>query len=132
MLGVNFALFSAHATQVELCVFRTEIGGHWQEVGRYSLPQQRQQIWCGFLAGAEPGMFYGYRIDGPYQPHLGHRFNPNKLLLDPYSRWIAGTLQPGPWHLGYARVDASGRPLDDECQLELPELERDGAKKSQC
>ncbi|TCN78471.1 glycogen debranching protein GlgX [Shewanella fodinae] len=129
VLGVNFALFSAHATQVELCIFRTETGGHWQEVGRYSLPQQRQQIWCGFLAGAEPGMFYGYRIDGPYQPHLGHRFNPNKLLLDPYSRWIAGTLQPGPWHLGYARVDASGRPLDDECQLELPELERDGAKK---
>ncbi|QUN06659.1 glycogen debranching protein GlgX [Shewanella yunxiaonensis] len=129
VLGVNFALFSAHASAVDLCLYSAETGGHWRQIGRFSLPQQRQQIWCGLLLGAEPGMCYGYRVDGAYQPHLGHRFNPNKLLLDPYSRWMAGTLQPGPWHLGYARVDSAGRPLDDECQLELPEMEREGAKR---
>ncbi|MFQ6370138.1 glycogen debranching protein GlgX [Shewanella sp. YIC-542] len=129
LLGVNFALFSAHATQVELCVFSGETGGHWREVARYPLPLQRQQIWCGFLEGAAPGLCYGYRVDGPYQPHLGHRFNPAKLLLDPYSRWHAGTLEPGPWHLGYARVDSAGRPLDDECQLELPEIAHESMRK---
>ncbi|WP_037439239.1 glycogen debranching protein GlgX [Shewanella mangrovi] len=127
--GVNFALFSAHATEVELCCFVQEIGGHWREIARYVLPEHRQQIWCGFLEGAEVGLCYGYRIKGPYQPHLGHRFNANKLLLDPYARWLKGNLQPGPWMLGYARVDESGKPLDVERQLEQSDSDRDIANR---
>ncbi|WP_417760454.1 glycogen debranching protein GlgX [Shewanella sp.] len=128
VIGVNFALFSANATEVELCCYEQDSGGHWRELERYILPEYRQQIWCGFLEGAAAGLCYGYRVKGPYQPHLGHRFNPNKLLMDPYARWFKGTLQPGPWMLGYARIDEQGKPLDVECLLESPEFESELAQ----
>ena len=81
--GVNFALFSAHATQVEICLF-DEHGE--RETARIDLPEYTDEIWHGYVPGVRPGTIYGYRAHGPYEPDLGHRFNSNKLLLDPYAR----------------------------------------------
>lgn len=86
--GVNFALFSAHATGVELCLFDAETG---HEVERFEL-NLTDQVWHVYLPGCGPGTHYGYRVDGPYEPQQGHRFNSNKLLLDPYARQISGKL----------------------------------------
>src|ERR1700730_11497477 len=88
--GVNFALFSAHATKVELCLF-DEVGK--EEVQRIELPEFTNEILHGYLKGLKPGTVYGFRVHGPYAPEQGHRFNPNKLLVDPYARSHAGTLK---------------------------------------
>ncbi len=96
--GVNFALFSAHAERVELCLFDAS-GQH--EIKRYTLPDNTDQIWHGYLPGAAAGMLYGYRVHGPYAPHLGHRFNANKLLIDPYARQLHGDFNWSPLHYGY-------------------------------
>lgn len=88
-LGVNFALFSANATKVELCLFDAD--GEY-EIERIELPEYTDEIWHGYLPDARPGQLYGYRVHGPYAPEEGHRFNPNKLLLDPYARQIVGEL----------------------------------------
>src|SRR3954447_16299213 len=71
---VNFTLFSAHATKVELCLFDS-IGTI--ELERIALPDYSDEVWCGYLEGAGPGTVYGYRVHGPYEPEAGHRFNPN-------------------------------------------------------
>lgn len=101
--GVNFALFSAHADRVQLCIFSDD---GITETARADLPELTNQVWHGFLPGAKPGMVYGYRVYGPYQPHLGHRFNPNKLLLDPYARQVTGNLTLTDLHFGYNPVSA--------------------------
>jgi len=88
-LGVNFAAFSAHAERIELCLFD---GSGRHETARFILPEFTDQVWHGYLPGAGPGTVYGYRAHGPYDPRHGHRFNPNKLLLDPYARGLAGEL----------------------------------------
>ncbi len=85
--GVNFALFSEHATKVELCLF--DPGGR-REVQRVELKERTDDIWHCYLPEARPGLIYGYRVHGPYEPADGHRFNPNKLLLDPYAKSILG------------------------------------------
>src|SRR3546814_1276700 len=77
-LGVNFALFSANATKVELCIF--DDAGE-VELERIELPEYTDEIYHGYLPDAHPGMIYGYRVYGAYAPEHGHRFNPNKLLL---------------------------------------------------
>ncbi|MCZ7658996.1 MAG: glycogen debranching protein GlgX [Xanthobacteraceae bacterium] len=97
-LGVNFALFSAHATKVELCLF-DRYGK--SEVARIELPEYTDEVWHGYLPDARPGMLYGYRVHGPYEPAAGHRFNPNKLLLDPYAKQILGKLTWDPALFGY-------------------------------
>ena len=86
--GVNFALFSAHATRVELCLFNAKTG---RETERFEL-EGSGQVWHTYLSGCGPGTHYGYRVHGPHQPQQGHRFNPDKLLLDPYARQISGQL----------------------------------------
>jgi isoamylase len=91
-LGVNFALFSAHATKVELCLF--DDAGK-REIDRIELPEYADEVWHGFLPDARPGTNYGYRVHGPYEPAHGHRFNHHKLLLDPYAKAIVG---PFDWH----------------------------------
>ena len=78
----HFALFSAHATKVELCLFDRE--GR-REIERIALPEYTDEVWHGYLPEAYPGMLYGYRVHGP-RAHAGHRFNPNKLLIDPYAK----------------------------------------------
>jgi glycogen operon protein len=88
-IGVNFALFSANATKVELCIF--DIDGT-TEVERITLPEYTNEVWHGYLPDARPGTVYGYRVHGPYDPQNGHRFNPNKLLIDPYARQLVGEI----------------------------------------
>ena len=88
-LGVNFAVFSANATRIELCLF--DPSGR-REVTRLDLPECTDEVWHGYLPDAKPGQLYGYRAHGPYEPRAGHRFNPNKLLLDPYAHELHGDL----------------------------------------
>ena len=104
----HFSVFSAHADAMELCLF--DPGGR-HETARYRFPECTDGIWHGCLPGIRPGQRYGYRAYGPYEPERGHRFNPHKLLLDPYARQIAGDLR---WHdalygykLGSPREDLS-------------------------
>ncbi len=94
--GVNFALFSAHAEKVELCLFD---GG--QEVERISLPEYTDEVWHGYLPDCRAGQLYGYRVHGPYEPAAGHRFNRHKLLIDPYAKELVGSLQWTDAHFGY-------------------------------
>ncbi|WP_017911822.1 glycogen debranching protein GlgX [Xanthomonas sp. SHU 166] len=96
-LGVNFALYSAHATKVELCLF----DDRGREIERIALPEYTDEIWHGYLPDARPGQLYGYRVYGPYAPDDGHRFNPNKLLLDPYAKQLVGELKWAPALFGY-------------------------------
>ncbi|WP_137391865.1 glycogen debranching protein GlgX [Rhodoligotrophos defluvii] len=96
--GVNFALFSANGERVELCLFDAE--GE-RELRRLDLPERTGDIWHGYLEGARPGLVYGYRVHGPYDPQRGHRFNPNKLLIDPYARALRGSLRWRDEILGY-------------------------------
>lgn len=90
--GVNFALFSAHAEKVELCLF-DKTGA--QEQKRYAITENDNSIWHIYIPGLEPGQVYGYRVYGPYKPEEGKRFNPNKLLIDPYGKQLVGKLI---WH----------------------------------
>ncbi|MFM7707908.1 MAG: glycogen debranching enzyme GlgX, partial [Gammaproteobacteria bacterium] len=87
--GVNFAVFSAHAQRIELCVF-DERGE--RELQRIDLPGRSRDVWHGYLAGAAPGLVYGFRAHGPWQPALGHRFDANHVLLDPWAREILPTV----------------------------------------
>src|SRR5690348_13057235 len=88
--GVNFAIFSEHATKVELCLFDSPDAT--QESIRIALPEKTNQVWHGFLPTLRPGQIYGYRVYGPNDPARGHRFNPAKVLLDPYARLIGRDL----------------------------------------
>jgi glycogen operon protein len=104
-MGVNFALFSEHAERVELCLF--DATGR-NEISRLVLREQTDQVFHGYLPQARPGQLYGYRVYGPYRPNDGHRFNGNKLLLDPYARNIVGSIR---WHdalFGYRVGSAQG------------------------
>ena len=89
--GTNFALFSEVAERVELCLFDAD----GTEV-RLDLPEMDGFVWHAFLPGAEPGQRYGYRVHGPWNPRDGHRFNPDKLMLDPYAKAIDGDLRWAP------------------------------------
>src|SRR3954453_13483746 len=83
--GVNFAIFSDHATRIDLCLFDSPDSA--VETDRITLPERTDQVWHGYLPGAKPGQIYGYRVYGPRE--RGHAFDPSKLLLDPYARAIA-------------------------------------------
>ena len=96
--GVNFALFSEHAEAVELCLF-DEAGR--RELHRVRIKEQTDQVWHCYLPEGRPGLIYGYRVHGPYDPGRGLRFNPNKLLLDAYAKQIVGELKWSDSHFGY-------------------------------
>ncbi len=96
--GVNFALFSQNAERVELCLFDAK--GR-RELRRVALPEYTDAVWHGYLPDVRPGQLYGYRVYGPYEPQHGHRFNPNKLLLDPYAKSLSGDLLWSDAHFGY-------------------------------
>ncbi|RIA55947.1 glycogen debranching protein GlgX [Dichotomicrobium thermohalophilum] len=113
--GVNFAVFSANATRVELCLFDKR--GKTEEA-RLTLPEYTNEVWHGYVNGLRPGQLYGFRVHGPYAPEEGHRFNPNKLLLDPYAKGMKGRLKWSDAHYGY-------RLGDDEADLSFDE--RDSA-----
>src|ERR1700757_3831152 len=97
-LGTNFAVFSANAQRIDLCLF--DPSGR-REVSRMTLPECTDEVWHGYLPGGRAGLIYGYRAHGPYDPLHGQRFNPHKLLLDPYARQIAGNMRPSDALFGY-------------------------------
>ena len=97
--GVNFALFSANAGKVELCLFD---GVHNREVERVVMPEFTDEVWHCYLPDCRPGQLYGYRVHGAYDPAHGHRFNPHKLLIDPYAKELIGALEWTDKHYGYA------------------------------
>ena len=109
---MNFAIFSEHATRVELCLFDSIHAEH--EYARIVLPEQTDLVWHGRLSSVVPGQVYGYRMHGPHAPTEGHRFNPNKIVFDPYAKAIARTIEWAPEMYGYAIGDPSGDLSLDE------------------
>jgi len=110
--GTNFALFSANAERVDLCLFD---GG--RETRRITLPEYTDQVWHGYVPDVQPGQVYGFRVFGPYAPERGHRFNHHKLVVDPYARKLTGQLVWNDANLGYdpysARKDRSFSHIDN-------------------
>ena len=104
--GVNFALFSANAEKVELCLY--DKSGVTEQL-RVAITENDHNIWHAYIQGLEPGQVYGYRVYGPYDPLNGKRFNPNKLLLDPYARKIIGKLI---WHKAIFGYDVDSPDKD--------------------
>ena len=98
--GINFAVFSAHAQALELCLF-DDTGT--LESSRLMLPAHTDDVWHAYLPGAMPGLIYGLRAHGPWRPDRGHLFNPHKLLLDPYAREIVGDFEWRDEHFGADR-----------------------------
>jgi len=104
--GTNFAIWTSGADAVELCLF-DEVNGELVE-SRYSLSHRNGPIWHGYLAGVRPGQRYGYRIHGPWIPEQNLRFNPAKLLIDPYAHALSGELQYVPEIYGHKSKDGFG------------------------
>ncbi len=113
--GVNFAIFSENALAVELCLF-DNLEDEEERV-RVALPEVTAHVWHGYLPGIRPGQLYGYRVHGPFAPEQGHRFNPSKLLIDPYARALAGRVDwRAPvlgYNLGSSREDLEPNDEDD-------------------
>lgn len=107
---MNFALFSAHATKVELCLFN-ETGE--RELERVVLPEYTDEVWHGYLPDARPGTVYGFRVYGPYEPASGHRFNHHKLLLDPYGKQCVGQITWNPALFGYVLESGDDLTFDE-------------------
>jgi isoamylase len=111
-VGVNFALFSAHASSVELCLFDSVKAT--AESARIPLPEQTDMVWHGFFPDIRPNQLYGYRVHGPYEPQHGHRFNPNKVVMDPYAKSVARMIRWADEMFGYCVGDpAADLSLDD-------------------
>jgi isoamylase len=108
--GTNFAVFSANATKVEVCIF--DKNGD-RELDRIELPEYTDQVWHGYIPDVRPNTVYGYRVHGPYDPDAGHRFNPNKLLLDPYACAHLGSLKWNPVVYGYKMESGDDSTFDD-------------------
>ena len=108
-VGVNFALFSAHATKVELCLFDSPDATVHSEC--IELPEHTDMVWHAFLPDIRPNQLYGYRVHGPYEPAAGHRFNPSKIVMDPYAKSVARTIRWGDemfgYEVGHAEADLS-------------------------
>ena len=103
--GVNFALFSENATHIDLCLFDHELQD--QESKRIRIEERTDQVWHVYLPEIRPGQFYGYRVDGPYEPEAGHRFNASKLLIDPYAKALTGVVKWSDAMFGYRLGDSS-------------------------
>ena len=110
--GVNFALFSEHATAVELCLF--DVADPAREIRRIAVTERSNQIWHVYLPEARPGLLYGYRVHGPYAPAEGHRFNPAKVLVDPYARALAGSVRWDEALFGYRPGEAEDSTEPDQ------------------
>jgi len=120
-LGVNFAIFSENATRVELCLFDSPDAV--RESVRVDLPEQTDMVWHGWLSGVLPGQLYGYRVHGPYDPEAGHRFNPAKVLIDPYAKGIGRATRWCDENFGYViggpRGDLAPDPRDNAASAPL-------------
>lgn len=115
--GVNFALFSENATSVELCLF--DRADPTREIERIRMPEQTDHVWHVYLPGLQPGTLYGYRVHGPYAPEQGHRFNPHKLLIDPYAKAIDGTIEWNDALYGY-KVGSAQEDLEPDTTDSAP------------
>jgi glycogen operon protein len=125
--GVNFALYAPNAERVEVSLFESE---GKRELGRVALPEFTDEVWHGYVHGIAPGQLYGYRVHGRYAPAEGHRFNPNKLLVDPYAPLLRGDLQWNPAHFAYnlgedenadlSFNDADSAPFTPKCVVTEP------------
>jgi glycogen operon protein len=104
--GVNFALYAENATGVDLCLFDAAIGK--PEATRIKIKEVTHQVWHAYIPDLKPGQLYGYRVYGPYEPENGHRFNPNKVLIDPYAKAIAGRIAWDDALFGYEMGSAEG------------------------
>ena len=117
--GVNFAIFSENATGVELCLFDGPDDG--TESHKIQVRERTDQVWHCYLPDARPGLFYGFRVQGPYQPSAGHRFNPAKLLLDPYAKAITGNIKWSDaifaYKIGSPKEDLEPTPDDDASRV---------------
>ncbi|HKA32512.1 MAG TPA: glycogen debranching protein GlgX [Candidatus Binatia bacterium] len=117
--GVNFSIFSENATKVELCLFDTPDAS--RESARIPMVDRNAHIWHVYLPEARPGQLYGYRVHGPYAPNDGHRFNPAKLLIDPYAKAIAGNIDVNDslfaYKIGHPQADISIDRLDSAAGL---------------
>jgi glycogen operon protein len=118
--GTNFALFSEHASNVELCLFDRAEAAH--ESARIPLVERTEHVWHGYLPEVRPGQCYAFRVHGPYAPHDGHRFNPDKLLIDPYARAITGPVRWSDRMFGYTIADpaADGMPDPRDSAGDMP------------
>jgi isoamylase len=116
--GVNFSVFSEHATKVEVCLF--DSADAKQETARFALPEQTDLAWHGYFPGILPGQLYGLRVDGPWDPLKGHRFNAHKIVLCPYTKAIGRNIKWAPEMYSYA-IEDSG--LDKDLKMD----ERDNA-----
>ncbi|MEW9274965.1 glycogen debranching protein GlgX [Gluconobacter oxydans] len=134
--GVNFAVFSANATAVDICLFDTD---GKTETDRIRLPEYTDQVFHGWIPDLHPGQLYGLRVHGPYEPDAGHRFNPNKLLLDPYAKGHLGSLQWDPalfgYQLGHPDLDLSfddrdSAPFIPKCIISAPSRRRNKPLKT--
>jgi len=115
-IGVNFAIFSEHASRVELCLFDSSDAS--RESVRVPLTEQTDRVWHAYLPDIRPGQLYGYRVHGAYEPNAGHRFNPSKIVLDPYAKAIGRTIRWNDRMFGYRM---------DEPQQDLARDDRDNA-----
>ena len=117
--GVNFAIFSENATGVELCLFDGPDDG--TESHRIQVRERTDQVWHCYLPDARPGVFYGFRVQGPYEPSVGHRFNPAKLLLDPYAKAITGNIKWSDaifaYKIGSPKADLEPTPDNDASRV---------------
>src|SRR5687767_232510 len=107
-IGVNFAIYSNHATKVELCLFDSPQAA--KESTRIALPEHTDMVWHGYLPDIRPGQLYGYRLHGPYDPAAGHRYNPNKIVLDPYAKSLGRAVRWDDSMFGYT-VNSPGADL---------------------
>ena len=128
--GTNFALFSAHAEKVELCLF-DESGQN--EIQRIILPEYTDDVFHGFVENLPVGSLYGYRVYGPFEPHKGHSFNPAKLLLDPYAKALQGEVKNSPLHYSYQQnteqqSEQQQKSLQQDLTLDLRDNAKDVAK----
>jgi isoamylase len=135
--GVNFAIFSSNADKIELCLF-SEDGK--EELQRIVLPEHSNEVWHGYVPGLGPGQRYGYRVHGPYDPHNGHRFNHNKLLLDPYACAHIGELIWDPAIFGYVMESGDDLTFDErdsapfvpKCIVVDPDFDFTGERAHHC
>ena len=110
--GVNFAVYSRDGASVEICLYAPDEPS--REIARFALPEQTNQVFHGYLPGLQPGALYGLRVDGPYEPAEGLRFNRNKLLVDPYARALVGETDWSKHVFGYPLGDAGGDLVRDD------------------
>ena len=131
--GVNFALYAENATGVELCLFNDPKDE--TEAVRIPITERSTQIWHVYIPDAKPGQLYGYRVHGPYDPAAGHRFNPAKLLIDPYAKAIAGKIEWSDALFGYetgneaedlSMSDTDSAPFLPKCVVINPEFNWEG------